>query len=539
MLRPALLRKITSSTVWRAPPLPFANRTIRILLGCLVTLAIGVVGREHFVSPGLELPLFIGSDSFAHAHRVRSFASALPWPALVDPYHFYPEGNLNEWPLLFDYGVALLVAGPGRLLGDLAARAALLPWICLAIGAMTVALFGELATRRLGPLRGLVATLALAGNLAFHSVTAYGELDHHAAEVLAVVLLLFVPAALDPLTDRRRAVSLGLALALVASCSTVSAYLVSAALALGAIGQRIGPADVGSRQLAGFGAALLVPLLLVGGGEAWLRSQPWSLHTLSLVQPALAGGGLALVALARAGRRRVAVAGLLVGALLLTLLLPGPAAWALGFVSGGSPFWGNLSEAQPLFLGPEGPTLELGHLFFGLAFLALPVAVLELRRQGPAALWRDAGWFVLLLFFCAFAQKRFAHLLAPGLILLTIGFLSRIAERFRLPGWTAVLAVVALFGEPMLAGRHAYGFAPSAGTRDAVRVVEILRTLPETDAAGVSAPPNLGNAIVWLARRPVVTSTFFYPRYQAFDLALREAQSVDELIKVLAGRRAP
>jgi hypothetical protein len=204
--------------------------------------------------------------------------------------------------------------------------------------------------------------------------------------------------------------------------------------------------------------------------------------------------------------------------------------WAKGGV------FEHLGEMRPLLLDAGGPTWTHVHSQFGLLYLASPLMFIWLRRMGTQAQFRCGAWFFLALFILSFAQQRFTHLFAPAFVLAPFLLVAQKVKERR-PRMACYAAIAVLLAEPFavgMASRQPMG--PSAATEQARQVAISLNEADPGGQGAVFAPPNLGNALVWLTRRPVVTNTFFYPQKFVFDWQVRQAQTNDELERLLRER---
>lgn len=512
------------------------------MLGPAVVVAIAL--RLRLAGPFLEAPpvpgrpWLAGSDAYAHAHRIRRLVELFPEPVLRDPFLFHPEGTLNEWPLGFDWPIALglrLVTALGVPLDD---ALLLLPFVPVLLALATVLAFHRLARRWLDVWPAGLATLAFGANAAYLHVSRPGALDHHVVEPLGVLLLLGLPGALRA---RRPAPALALGLAALAWTSTLFALLLAGTLALLALVALLEnrPAEPGVASFARWHLpALLVPCAF----EAAVRGAPFAFATLSLLPWLGAAGALGFrLLIGRVPRRGLLAAAVALPA--LALALPGGFSFAAGVLRGTNPFLQRVGEAQALFLGPDGPTLRVAHATFGLAYALFPVAFLALRRRlaVPGAVPAATLGLGLVLFLVAFAQQRFAVLFVPALVLLTLAAFvpkARVATSGaparRRAVVLALLALVLL--EPArFSLRDADPVSPAM--RRAVAVAVAVRAEELPPGLGVAAPPNMGSALNFVADVPAVTSTFFYPRYLVRDYTLRFHERTEDLLAELRAQR--
>ncbi|MEM1414826.1 MAG: hypothetical protein AAGH15_07990, partial [Myxococcota bacterium] len=174
-----------------------------------------------------------------------------------------------------------------------------------------------------------------------------------------------------------------------------------------------------------------------------------------------------------------------------------------------------------------------------LAYALFPVAFLVLRRRfgREEELPPSVVGLGLVLFLVAFAQQRFAVLFVPALVLLTLRAFAPEEETARGRRWLALGLVAAMLLEPAFVFATRFGDPISPATRRAVAVAVAVRRAGVPVGKGVAAPPNMGNALNFVADVPAVTSTFFYPRYLVRDYTLRFHEDVDALVSELEVQR--
>ena len=520
-------------------------RLVRASIGSL--LAAAAIGAVHvaarlrhvhvFLETELARPLLDSADAFYHAHRTELLYEAFPVFRYQDPFMFHPEGAVAEWPLGLDWMVAGALRGLGLVGVDWASAVWLVPFVQLVLSVATLAVFLKLAHAHLPAAAAWGASLAFALSTAIVRVSAAGGYDHHVNEVTGVVLLLLLPHLAGARGSRAGSVAAGIALGLLTWTTTLLAFVIAAFLLVSlVVGLFERPELEPQRHLRAASIALGATLALFATIESAARGAPFALTTLSYAH--VLAVAVPLGAMELLGRTRpVVVIGLLTLALGGAIVAFGPpVGWAARFALGGDPFFGNVSEARPIFLSDDGPTFMYVHALYGLAYVAFPLAFLAVRRRGPAAMPAAVLWFCLVLFFIGFSQKRFAHLFAPALIFVTVAWASGVS-RGRWRAAALALALITLC-EPFIVYGAAVTPRISPGSRDAIAVATVLRRRAATESPlGVSAPPNMGSAINWLAGLPSVTNAFFYPQYLVEDLRLREIESSSELVDHLHARR--
>jgi hypothetical protein len=509
---------------------------VGVVIGILIAASIGlnVSGILSYWDPTMPWPMFNGSDSFAHAHRVRSMIENSMAPSFKDPMFNYPYGAALEWPMGFSFLVALVLYLPAQIAGGLAPIAATLLFAQVVIGAVTCVVLFLVARRSMGPWLAFGCAACFALNGAFRMVTSVGGLDHHCVEVLCVVLLMGMPRLLEQRQALRLATGWGVALALCAWCSTVSAYLIAGYFFLMCL-----TAQTTShlKPLRALSAGLLLPLFGLAAWESIFRGRFFDIRTLSLVQPILLAVGIVFVTLRFKGRTRWMIGlAMAFGALGLVLAWHS-VLWTVEFLLSKSGVWSYLGEMRPLVLSDSGLTFSLVHAEFGVLYLVSPFVFLWPLRLGRKALFDYGSFFFLMLFLLSFAQQRFTHLFAPCFVWLLFEMTNALWNSSRRSKILAFSILIALLIEPAIAFiRPIQANAPSVASEQAR---ELARILEHEDPAGrepVFAPPNFGNALVWLTRRPVVSNTFFYPARFVFDLRVRQARTTAELVTLLRSR---
>ncbi len=487
--------------------------------------------KQFFVS-GIDRPLFDGSDSYYHAHRIGLLFENFPTLRFHDRFMAHPSGTMAEWPLGFDYSIAALLAS-GRLFGlEWSEMVWTLPFVTLSLSLITLWLFHRLLSTKLNGVAAWAGTVCLSLNLAFISTSSVGTLDHHVHEVLGAVLLMMLPRFVSsPAGSRRSAAAAGVGVALLVWCSTLLAFLLTAFLIVWFFTALATKNTSAPPHFSWFSLTLGGGVVLFGALEALGRSAFFSFATLSLLH--VAAVILPLAAFHLLGRLRPLklVLMLTAPAAIGLVLMPEATLWVVNFILGSDDFLLNLSEVLPIFMSREGPSFVAIHALFGVLYLLFPVAFVALRRWDKQSFdTAPPNWFVFGLFLLSFSQKRFAHLFAPGFVLILWTLVDTRIGRTKHIAY--ILALVLLLEPIAFFGRNLTSSMTRA-SRDAVEVALFLRSLEPNDDFGVAAPPNMGNAINFLAMLPATTNTFFYKRYLSFDLNLRSFTNDRELVSFL------
>ncbi|MFD1788368.1 hypothetical protein ACFSC3_12375 [Sphingomonas floccifaciens] len=352
--------------------------------------------------------------------------------------HRLAGGLAMHWSRIGDVVPAAVILLVRPFTGTTAAEiAAVVLWPLVQFAALLV-LIRDL-TQRLAPSAGMTAAVLIALAYPASSLFLPGRIDHHALQLLLVLVQLR---------------------ALLAAPGYASGAVIGGAVAMGAaIGLETLPFAIvtsgivvverlrgDGRRQAGFGLALaggLVVLLpMTGTGGVCDTVQP--------LLPYAAAGGLALAALARIDRHRLALLLVAGGALVLlawpvaTACLSGPYGTVDPLVAR---LWlARVGEAQPLL--SASPAIAIGYA--GLMIAGLIATLLHIRRGGR-------GWWLLLAYQAtAFAitlfQLRGAYV---GAALAVVPIAAWLAEA-RAHGRTAVVLSLwiagAGIGYPLAAG---------------------------------------------------------------------------------------
>jgi dolichyl-diphosphooligosaccharide--protein glycosyltransferase len=531
-----------------------------------------------------------GNDELYHVRRIVYQVARFPEVLDFDRYVSFPFGARPVWPPFLDWLLALLVR-PFAGGGDALSVERLIVWVPPLLGAVTVAVIGEIGRRHFSWLAGIAAGSLMAVMPAHRVHSQLGQVDHQVVVDLGAALLLATAMALlsspDPQRScRRLAPLLGLVTAaslLVSPGALLQILPLQAGLAAWVLFGADRPLAVARARASacvhGVAALLVLPACLGNGAFAGLSEL--SPLVLSNFQPLWLGAGTAsFLAVAELWRRssagatrRVRVASAValaaVGVALAVVGIPGlwqTLSHAGGWFRRDEAFLTSVIELRPLLFpadrfdpSPALSSLTLALAVFPLAWLWLAVRSARDREARPALslllVWSGVA-FVLAL-----AQERFANAFALGLAA-TLGAaleeLRGIArDRFPRPAQWAFAVAVAALGAAMLAPAssrylslfeysrfaraQAQPWIPPASRRKVV-VEEAARWLrdaspPTRGFLDASLPPEYGVLTSWddghlvryRAERPTVQDNFgsFVDR-RAYEGARSYFDAVDE-----------
>ena len=475
--------------------IPLLAATVGVLVLALWTR----LARLHeVVHDGEILP--IDGDCAFHYRRIFLTLEHFPHVPVYDPWMNWPLGANGQAAPGFDFllaALALPASADSRVL-----VVALAPVL---LGLVVVAVAMVLERRLLGS-SGLVAGILAATVPQLVAISRFSRVDHHVLETLVMGALALWVLSPSPRRWPWEAAGAAIIAGGVACFAGSIVYVAIAALML-VLARR--PDDPPFRGAAGIAGGALLSLL-VARGQVAQHHHAWSYAFLSWLQPLLvlvAAGGLAWVDLFRRAsttRRAVLLApAVVVGALVLATA-PGRevVAGVQSYLLTSDPWLASIQEFQPFartgfvatawdYWGVQG---VLAPILFPLGIAA---AVRMDRRRGAAfALWTVA---LLLL---TLAQSRFGRVLALNLVLCSALSLSL------LPRLVAIGPILALL---------LVGFDPQIRAMLAVRSTPPLPAVPEAmlylrgkpadgPAIGVLAPWDYGYDVLWLGKRPVVTT---------------------------------
>jgi hypothetical protein len=434
---------------------------------------------QEVAASGTVLPM--DGDSAYHFRRITETAAHWPHVPYFDPLMNWPHGGASHWAPGFDFLIATFARSDTAI--------ATAPVVLGVIGVLV----GMAVARRLG---GSEATVLCAGLFLallpqLVSVGRFARVDHHVAEVL-------VMAALAAWTlDERRGWRWEIAGAAIIAGGllvfTGSTLYVALALAMLAV-QRASFDGVAAAIGGALLAAAFVPTEVAGHGHAWSYVFP------SWLQPALValgGIGLAVSTTFRRGRGRAAMVPVIV-LLAIVPFIPEVRAGIAGWLFHQDPWLASIGEFQPFYRNGwwYEATYEWGALG-PLAIVLVPLGVATVWRGDPVRGRAFAVWTVAIVAL-TILQDRFGRIFCVNLAVASAFALEAVARRFQL----ALAALIAIV-DPSF--RSMVVPAPAVPVP---AVAEALLELRAFDGEGVLAPWDDGHLVLWLARKPVVSTGF-------------------------------
>jgi len=429
------------------------------LLGVLALLSGHLFVRawnwKRFILENFEKPLFVGSDSYYHAHRISRIYETFPKIEFHDSFMAYPSGTIAQWPFGYDYFTAAILS-IGRMFGlHWSDKMWALPFVNVAFSIVTVALFYKLISYYLIPVSAWFFTMCFSVCIAFIGVSSVGLLDHHGHETIGVILLMLTPRLVSKNGSNTSTIAVSIALAVMIWCTTLMAYLASAFFVIWLFVEICAKVPRVPHHLKTLLISLGSSLFAVCVIESFSRGLFISTNTLSLLHFFTVIAPIFGMLLLERLKPAVIVSSVFALGIILVVSMPSAAAWIISFVLGNNSFIGNVSESKPIFMTKTGPTFLYIHAYFGIVYLLFPVMFLMVRRTVKLreVITSPVLWFSLFLFLLSFSQKRFAHLFSPGLVFVTGIWASSVARRFTskryLHAAITCLAVVLLI-EPII-----------------------------------------------------------------------------------------
>lgn len=483
-----------------------------------------------FTASGVRFPH--GADELYHLRRI--WYSVVNFPASLgfDSYMNHPLGAPPVWPPLFDWSIAAVaraLVGPA----DQAAVERVAAWAPPVVGAAAVLVAAWLARRTFSAAAGWVTGALLAVQPAHTFYSQLGEVDHHVAVGLFVLLLIGAALRLaGPAVAPRRvraAIATGVAAAaaiLLWPGSLLHVVVVQAFLLLQLLATREqSAARLRAGTLATLHATAMVVLLPFCAGRSWEQFGAVSPLVLSNFQPLWFGAGaLALwlvgwlwsrPALGADRTRRFGAACGLAGFGLAAAWLgvPGLAA-SLSNAAGWfepHPFLGVVVEIKPL-LFPKGPfdPAPAQHRFSYL-FWVYPLAAAWLGAQALRGRRGEVGLLLTWSAACcvlALLQQRFSDTAGPAIALVLGPALALTVQtaRRRFPTRRAALAAGVLLCAVAATSPYADSYP-----RDLLASLAARRGIPLQYSARLRERQVLERVGRWLKQNTPATEGYLDP----------------------------
>ena len=427
---------------------PWFRYTLLWIVGSavLVFSSLGMVQAAYV--DGHYIPA--NPDAFYHARRILDAVMQDAWVIQFDPRIHAPEGSWLTWPWGFDQLLATITGAFGPFQNEHAASRVLMN-IPVAAAPIAVALVLVLTRQlRLSGLSSAIAVIAFALLPAMFTLFAVGNVDHHFAEMLW--LLMTLSASIWFFESRT---SLAPALVLAAVLGTAVAMqnglFILQLIVLVPFGWRWlrGEELPAKRVVLVFAGALLAVTLLM-----CVPSQPWrrgffEFYTLSWFHAYIAFCTATVIVLMRFLRHRGLPLAVVTGtALLAALPIVSIAMFGSKFVSGDLESVGGVMEAYSPYriyflFGPEQSTRYTSWLMW----LAMPAWLLNVYW---AVRTRDTRLQVFALASVLFLglyqlQYRFGSLGSALLLLTPLILVDQIAGRWPARRIFAALGAVTVF----------------------------------------------------------------------------------------------
>lgn len=528
------------------PASPARSLALLAIVGAAVVLL--VLGFHTFGPVAGGTGISSDSDANFHAWRVvRAIESGSVLPLAREPHENFPEGGRAVWPPLQDASLALLARAGGSTreepdAGLLVASAQ--PVVLLLLTLLAAA---WIAYRRGGPGAAAIAAWSIALTPYLLRRTAYGEIDHNAADIFFGVLFAGAASMLweSPSPGGRLTQSLALAALVLLGLGFFPGVVL--AVAFVALAVVLCDFAEGGERSATLAAGLLVAAIAL----PWLASaripadpdDPWRLGPV--YGAVLAGGAIATAAgslFARRGdlrpRRDWIPLATLAGGAALWVVAPHGALRGMfeGFLFLGArdPWLATIEEFQPLFGYWDLLRLSLPAVGVALVALAVAAATRAVSRRDLLLVLPFAGYLALAL-----VQRRF---LGPATAFAAVagGVLFAGATRVGRRVIVVALATGSLLVLPTyrdFLSMYAWGVRPPPPKPHDVAAEMVVRGTPEPADPpewGILAPWGFGHRILWISGRAVAVNNFgnFHPGFERSLGILIEpspARAVEEL----------
>jgi hypothetical protein len=453
----------------------------------LVFAALGMIGAAYV--EGHYIPS--NPDAFYHARRILDAVMQDTAVIQFDPRIHVPEGSWLTWPWGFDTLLARITSAFGPYENEYAASRVLMN-IPVAAAPVAVAFLLVLTRQlRLTGAQAAIAVIAFALLPGVFTLFAVGNLDHHFAEMLW--LLMTMCATLWFYDARTRlAPALVLAGVLGSAVAMQNGLFILQLIVLLPFGWRWlrGEELPEKRVVLVFAGALLAFTV-----AACVPSQPWrrgffEFYTLSWFHAYIAfcTGGV-MVLMSRLRNRGLPLALVLGAALLAALPIAGIAMFGTKFVSGDLESVGGVIEAY----SPYRVYALYGHVqstryASWLMWLAMPAWLLNVYW---AVRTRDTRLqvfaFASVLFLGLYQlQYRFGSVGAPFLLLTPLILAHQLADRWPARRWAPLLGAIALFVIAYIPTASAWSVIWARGGDPSYE--RVRRVFPEFERACQAAP---------------------------------------------------
>jgi hypothetical protein len=501
-------------------------------------------------------PLILDTDDAMRLTEVRDFLGGQNWFDLVQHRLNTPYGGLIHWSRLIDLPEALLLGLLRLPFGTMADTIAAYAWPLLLLVPL-LWLSAKLALR-FGGREALVPGLLLpAFSLITMAEFAPGRLDHHSAQILLALVMLY--CAIRALERPRYAIGAGLAAAAALAIGIEALPMVGATILVFGLSWAAEPRNAVAMRDFGLSFATGMGLALAQGvpPEHWLAPMFDAISIVYAIAAALCSLAFVLLPLLplRTMRGRLIagiVAGLAIAAIVVVLwpaILKGPYGmldpWLI------TNWIDRISEAQPWLAS------LLGDPVYPLAIAVPPLLALGfgfwniVRNQPHRARWLVYCAVLLVTLFITILQIRAARMATP---IAVPGCAALIAAAWRLQlsrqGIAPALAVV---GSWLGSAGIAVGIVATLGvmavpdyaaaTDDSFRGARQACLIPSafTDLAAlpperIMTPIDLGSHMLAFTPHAVVAAPYHRNQEAVLDAFHFFNQPITEARKILAAR---
>jgi hypothetical protein len=493
---------------------------------CWLLAAVAFVAKA--LSTAQTIPLIFDSDDAMRLVMVHDLVGGQDWFDLVQHRLNVPYGALIHWSRLIDLPEAALLVVLRPVFGAAADIALAYAWPLLLIAPL-LWLTGKLALRLGGRVALWPALLLPAVSVISMAEFAPGRLDHHSAQILLALAMLYCSIA--ALERPRFAMAAGIAAGVALTIGIESLPVVGATI------MAFGLAWVASNRQAvalrdfGLSFALTTALGLAQGvpPERWFVPSADAISGTYALAAALCGA--AFLVLSRLPLRRPParlVAGLVAGALAVAAVVLSFPAILAGPYGQLDPWlianWiDRISEAEPWLAsfgnGPVYAVAVAVPVVTGLAVIAWNIV----RQKDDRGSWLVYGLVLTLAFFVMLLQVRAARfavpLAVPACALLVGAAWQRMVKT---NGFGPILAllgsvatsggiVVALLATIAIAAFPRYEaatFDPYRNGRQACLMPAAFGNLAGSPATRVMAPIDLGSHLLLFTPHAVVAAPY-------------------------------
>lgn len=475
-----------------------------VILAWFIAAALGLAITLITLYPeGTYQPYhFLGIDSFYHASRILDVVAGQPFSEW-DTRGYYPDGAWIAWPWAYDYVLALAARAWLALTGT--SPVTLLIYLPSYWFAINIAMIG-LICRDLKLSRTWVAVAMLSFALlpANQQLHLAGRIDHHFAELFAVLALTLALVRFGTSPTRSAGLLLGITLGLAPGINN-GLFLLQVPVALFVAACWLRGHELNRQGMIALSISLVVTTLLVCLPSVPFQQLEFKYYLLSWFHLYISlATGVMLIVVAHTGRTIAGFAILTIAAFVLASPLLGSTVLGLGYLAAAN---FTPMETDSIFT-LNLPSLSI--LYSPLIFMA-PLAVTGLM----ATSFREHTGQMALAIYCVFGllmliiQQRFALYGTPALILPLAIVGDQLTRRFTNPGaqFTAGAIIIAASGYATVQAIPHHNL--NAWNPDYFKTLPALLKLREScqrQPGLVLADPNHGHYILYFTNCQVLSN---------------------------------